>query len=91
MLILALNYVKRDHERGDVTESDEQSVLQAMQEILEDLGERRDVVTHAEEVILTWIIRPYTRRDGIFRQAVEPLARLISCRSSSAELANNCR
>ena len=47
----ALNYAKRDRERDDLTESDEQSVLQATREILEDLGERREVVTQAEEAI----------------------------------------
>jgi predicted PurR-regulated permease PerM len=51
LLIPALNYVKRDRERDDLTESDEQSILQALREILEDLGERREVVTQAEEVI----------------------------------------
>jgi predicted PurR-regulated permease PerM len=50
-LVPALNYVKRDRERDDLTESDEQSVLQAMREILEDLGERRDVAHQAEEAI----------------------------------------
>ncbi|MGA2618321.1 MAG: AI-2E family transporter [Thermoguttaceae bacterium] len=50
-LVPALNYAKRDRERDDLTESDEQSVLQATREILEDLGERRDVVTQAEEVV----------------------------------------
>ena len=50
-LVPALNYAKRDRERDDLTESDEESVLQAMREILEDLGERREVVTQAEEAI----------------------------------------
>ncbi len=50
-LVPALNYAKRDRERDDLMESDEQSVLQAMREILEDLGERREVVTQAEEAI----------------------------------------
>jgi len=50
-LVPALNYAKRDRERDDLTESDEQSVLQATREILEDLGERREVVTQAEEAI----------------------------------------
>ncbi len=50
-LVPALNYVKRDRERDDLTESDEQSVLQTTREILEDLGERREVVTQAEEAI----------------------------------------
>jgi hypothetical protein len=48
-LVPALNYAKRDRERDDLTESDEQSLLQAMREILEDLGERREVVAQAEE------------------------------------------
>lgn len=50
-LVPALNYAKRDRERDDLTESDEQSVLQATREILEDLGERREVVTQAEEAV----------------------------------------
>jgi predicted PurR-regulated permease PerM len=50
-LVPALNYVKRDRVRDALTESDEKSVLQATREILEDLGERREVVTQAEEVI----------------------------------------
>jgi predicted PurR-regulated permease PerM len=40
VLVPALNYVKRDRERDDVTEADEQFVLQATREIVEDLGER---------------------------------------------------
>jgi predicted PurR-regulated permease PerM len=50
-LVPALNYAKRDRERDDLTKSDEESVLQATREILEDLGERREVVTQAEEAI----------------------------------------
>ncbi len=50
-LVPALNYAKRDRERDDLTESDEQSVLQAMREILEDLGERQDAAHQAEEAI----------------------------------------
>jgi predicted PurR-regulated permease PerM len=50
-LVPALNSAKRDRERDDLTEADEQSVLQAMREILEDLGERREVVTQAEQKV----------------------------------------
>ena len=50
-LVPALNYAKRDRERDDLTELDEESVLQAVREILEDLGERREVITRAEEAI----------------------------------------
>ncbi len=50
-LVPALNYVKRDRERDDLTQSEEESILQAMREILEDLGEWRDVVTQAEEAL----------------------------------------
>ena len=50
-LVPALNSAKRDRERDDLTQSEEESILQAMREILEDLGERRDVVTQAEEAI----------------------------------------
>ena len=41
ILMPALNYVKRDRERDDLTEADEQFVLRATREIVEDLGERR--------------------------------------------------
>jgi len=41
LLLPALNYVKRDRERDELTEADEQFVLRAMREILEDLGERK--------------------------------------------------
>jgi predicted PurR-regulated permease PerM len=50
-LVPALNCAKRDRERDDLTESDEESVLQATREILEDMGERREVVTQAEQAI----------------------------------------
>ena len=50
-LVPALNYAKRDRERDDLTESDEQFVLQAVREILEDLGERREAATAAKEAI----------------------------------------
>ena len=77
-LVPALNCVKRDRERDDLTESDEQSVLQATQEILEDLGERREAANQAEEAIHAedrgvpprqsysgfWLARPATRRTG---------------------------
>ena len=41
LLMPALNYVKRDRERDDLTEADEQFVLRATREIVEDLGERQ--------------------------------------------------
>jgi predicted PurR-regulated permease PerM len=47
----ALNYAKRDRERDDLTEADEQFVLQAIREILEDLGERRVAAAEADEAI----------------------------------------
>ena len=48
LLLPALNYVKRDRERDDVTEADEQFVLRVTREIVEDLGERRATVAAAE-------------------------------------------
>jgi hypothetical protein len=50
-LVPALNYAKRDRERDDLTESDEQFVVEAIREILEDLGERREAATLAKEAI----------------------------------------
>ena len=41
LLVPALNYVKRDRERDDLTEADEQFVFRATREIVEDLGERQ--------------------------------------------------
>jgi predicted PurR-regulated permease PerM len=41
LLVPALNYVKRDRARDDMTEADEQFVLRATREIVEDLGERQ--------------------------------------------------
>ena len=41
ILVPALNYLKRDRARDDVTEADEQFVLRATREIVEDLGERQ--------------------------------------------------
>jgi len=56
LLVPALNYVKRDRERDDLTEADEQFVLRATREIVEDLGERQataagKAATPAEEGI----------------------------------------
>ena len=48
LLIPALNYVQRDREREDLTEADEQFILQATREILEDLGERQVVAAAAK-------------------------------------------
>ncbi|MHB1035248.1 MAG: AI-2E family transporter [Pirellulales bacterium] len=50
-LVPTLNYAKRDRERDDLTESDEQFILQATREILEDLGERREAATQAKDAI----------------------------------------
>lgn len=41
LLVPALNYVKQDRARDDLTEADEQFVLRATREIVEDLGERQ--------------------------------------------------
>jgi hypothetical protein len=41
ILAPALNYLKRDRARDDLTDADEQFVLRATQEIVEDLGERQ--------------------------------------------------
>jgi hypothetical protein len=48
LLVPALVYTKRDRERDFLTEADEQFVLQATHEVLEDLGERRSAATLAE-------------------------------------------
>jgi predicted PurR-regulated permease PerM len=49
LLIPVLNYARRDRERDDLTEADEQFVLRATREILEDLGERQAAASAAEE------------------------------------------
>ncbi len=48
LLVPALNYVKRDRERDELTEADEQLVLRATREIVEDLGERQAAGQAAE-------------------------------------------
>lgn len=50
-LVPALNCAKRDRERDDLTESDEQFVIEAIREIMEDLGERQDAAAQAREAI----------------------------------------
>jgi cell division inhibitor SulA len=41
LLVPGLNFVKQDREREELTEGDEQFILKATQEIMEDLGERQ--------------------------------------------------
>jgi predicted PurR-regulated permease PerM len=41
ILVPALNYLKRDRDRDDLTEADEEFILRATREIVEDLGERQ--------------------------------------------------
>ena len=48
LLVPALNYVKQDRARDDLTEADEQFVLRATREIVEDLGERQTAAPAAE-------------------------------------------
>lgn len=50
-LVPTLNYTKRDRERDDLTESDEQFVIAAIREIMEDLSERREAATQGETPI----------------------------------------
>lgn len=48
LLVPALNYVKRDRELGDLTDADEQLVLRATRELVEDLGARRLAAASAQ-------------------------------------------
>jgi hypothetical protein len=50
ILVPALNYLKRDRARDDLTDADEQFVLRATQEIVEDLGERQVVAVKLADV-----------------------------------------
>lgn len=97
-LVPALNYAKRDRERDDLTESDEQFVLQATREILEDLGERRDVVTQAEEAIhaedrgnasapIRLRVLACPARDQADRMALEMLRQLLDPAKWAVEVA----
>jgi predicted PurR-regulated permease PerM len=43
LLVPGLNFVKQDRERDDLTEADEQFILRATLEIVEDLGERQAI------------------------------------------------
>jgi predicted PurR-regulated permease PerM len=79
-LVPALNYVKRDRERDDLTESDEQSVLQAVREILEDLGERREAAIKPRRRSTRRIgATPPRRSDSAFWRA-RPATRLTGWR-----------
>src|SRR6185437_8202274 len=49
LLVPALTYAKRDRERDELTEADEQFVLRATREIVEDLGERRTAAPAEEK------------------------------------------
>jgi predicted PurR-regulated permease PerM len=48
LLVPALTYLRRDLERDEITEADEQFMLQGTREILEDLGERRSAAALAD-------------------------------------------
>jgi predicted PurR-regulated permease PerM len=48
LLVPALTYARRDRERDEITEADEQFVLQGTREIMEDLGERRSAAELAD-------------------------------------------
>jgi predicted PurR-regulated permease PerM len=48
LLVPALNYVKQDRERDDLTEADEKYILRATREIVEDLGERQAAAATAK-------------------------------------------
>jgi predicted PurR-regulated permease PerM len=47
LLVPGLNFVKQDREREELTEGDEQFILKATQEIMEDLGERQVATAEA--------------------------------------------
>ncbi len=49
LLVPALNYVKQDRARDELTEADEQFILQATREIMEDLGERQTAAAATTE------------------------------------------
>jgi predicted PurR-regulated permease PerM len=63
LLVPALNYVKRDRARDDLTEADEQFVFQATREIVEDLGERRAAALEQENT----------------KSAAPPKVRILGC------------
>lgn len=48
LLVPALTYARRDRERDEITEADEQFILQGTREIMEDLGERRSAAALAD-------------------------------------------
>jgi hypothetical protein len=85
LLVPALNYVKRDRERDDVTEADEQFVLRATREILEDLGERQgtgdkaEATTSATEALAPHkiLVLACPGRDEADRLALEMLRQLL--------------
>ena len=85
LLVSALNFVKRDRERDDLTEADEQFVLRATREILEDLGERQgtgdkaEATTSATEALAPHkiLVLACPGRDEADRLALEMLRQLL--------------
>jgi predicted PurR-regulated permease PerM len=88
LLVPALVYTQRDRERGVLTEADEEFVLKATQEVLEDLGERQAALMAAapEEPTLAATLPSPRRvrilacpaRDVADRLALEMLRQLLN-------------
>jgi predicted PurR-regulated permease PerM/methylmalonyl-CoA mutase cobalamin-binding subunit len=88
LLVPALVYTQRDRERGLLTEADEEFVLKATHEVLEDLGERQAAVVAAaanEPTLAVTLPAPRgvrilacPARDDADRLALEMLRQLLN-------------
>lgn len=89
VLIPALNYAKRDREQNEFTPADEQFILQATAEILEDLGEkRRESASSSDSAVRLRPVRLLAcpAHDEEDRLALEMLRELLDSRQWSVEI-----
>ena len=99
LLVPSLNYVKRDHERELLSDEDEQYVLRATREIVEDLGERRasqvreDAVTNGEvakaKPAQKLLVMGWPARDQADVLALEMLAHTLDAKNWEMEILSN--
>ncbi len=80
LLIPALTMMKRDRERDELTEQDEEFIVQAMRELVVDLGLRR-----AKQAVLTAVTAPAVEENGAAMAKVKILA--CPARDAADELA----
>ena len=99
LLVPSLNYVKRDHERELLSDEDEQFVLRATREIIEDLGERQatqareDAATNGKaskaKAVEKLLVMGWPARDHADGLALEMLAHTLDAKNWEMEILTN--